>query len=441
MEEKVNCKFHGSMIGCKYGTHCRYSHSSPNSVPFCYYYNNCRYGNYCKFRHINFPQITPTQPERNQLTMLCDGHLTASSQSSQQQTTPLPTTTQHIAPQLQTNVTHTADSSALNHLQFQQQHNYNSTASVDLTIFKNQQHHQCINSEIHLQCPSLLRLSFALKYYALLNPNNNPQYQDTFTHFATSIYQKLLDDYIHFINHHQHQIEDIQNEFLQNKGFTRCNITNCHYAFRHHHVHQTQTTLNDDDNNDKFTFFAGTMDSIHYYIFHIFDVGLRSPALLSSTKDTTKTSPGKNEFFDYEFAEIRERINANRSNTNLFKRFKRSINDSKFNINIQYDHHKINETELNIIEQEPGVTFLDSIYQHLQKCNIDNGVINNLKELIDSEQFDTESVSIDIDDYGQNGNISTEIKNKQCIATIRKFIANSLGILCVCLSALFVKCG
>ena len=83
------------------------------------------------------------------------------------------------------------------------------------------------------------------------------------------------------------------------------------------------------------------------------------------------------------------------------------------------------------------------MYQHLRKRNIDIGVINTLKEFIDLEQFDTESVSLDVmdnDDNAKNGNVSKVIENQQCIATIHKFIAGSLGILYVCLSCLFFKC-
>ena len=52
--QQINCRYYGSMIGCKYGNQCRLSHSNPNSVPLCRFFNNCSYGNQCRFRHINF---------------------------------------------------------------------------------------------------------------------------------------------------------------------------------------------------------------------------------------------------------------------------------------------------------------------------------------------------------------------------------------------------
>ena len=34
-QQSANCRFYGSMIGCKYGDKCTYNHCNPNSVPFC----------------------------------------------------------------------------------------------------------------------------------------------------------------------------------------------------------------------------------------------------------------------------------------------------------------------------------------------------------------------------------------------------------------------
>ena len=52
-----NCRFYGSMIGCRNANQCRYNHSNPNSVPFCQFYNNCRYGQQCKYRHVDHDSV------------------------------------------------------------------------------------------------------------------------------------------------------------------------------------------------------------------------------------------------------------------------------------------------------------------------------------------------------------------------------------------------
>ena len=48
-----NCRFYGSMKGCKNGNQCPYNHSNPNSVPLCRFINGCRYGRHCQYRHID----------------------------------------------------------------------------------------------------------------------------------------------------------------------------------------------------------------------------------------------------------------------------------------------------------------------------------------------------------------------------------------------------
>ena len=51
----INCKFYGSMVGCKNGVECRFSHSNPNSVPFCAFHpKTCKYGIKCRRRHIDY---------------------------------------------------------------------------------------------------------------------------------------------------------------------------------------------------------------------------------------------------------------------------------------------------------------------------------------------------------------------------------------------------
>ena len=75
---------------------------------------------------------------------------------------------------------------------------------------------------------------------------------------------------------------------------------------------------------------------------------------------------------------------------------------------------------------------------HLQKSNFNDVVINNLKKFLNLEEFDTESVSMDVvcndDEHDENGNISKAVNNKQCIVAIKRFIAESLCMLYVCFS-------
>ena len=185
------------------------------------------------------------------------------------------------------------------------------------------------------------------------------------------------------------------------------------------------------------------MDGLHYFVFHIFDIGLRTPSIPTTADidDEQKSITIKeDEFFDAKFAALRQRLNDKRENTKIFKRFGRQENNSKFSINIQNNHDDtVNVQQTKTIQQECGFTFLDSIFKYLQKMNIDNDAINNLKKFLELEQYDTEGVSMDVidDNNGKNGNISKVIKDKQCIVAINKFISDTLGMLYVHIFLLF----
>ena len=182
---------------------------------------------------------------------------------------------------------------------------------------------QCHHS--HDKCPSIKKLASILYYYQSLDPCINYQHKDKFIHFVTNIYKNLLNDYIHLIKHHQHQIEDIQKDFLQNRHFATCNIQYCNYTLRHHHVHQSLRNNNKEENG-VFDFFAQIMDNLHYYIFHLFDVALRTPSITTThhINDETKSiKTEEDEFFDPKLASIRQRIKNKRENTKKFRRFGR----------------------------------------------------------------------------------------------------------------------
>ena len=88
--------------------------------------------------------------------------------------------------------------------------------------------------------------------------------------------------------------------------------------------------------------------------------------------------------FDGKFAELKQRIDDERENTKTFERFGRKGNTSKFIINIQNKHDdKVDSQQTNTIQQDSGFTFLDSIFEHLQKMNIDdNDTVNNFKKFL-----------------------------------------------------------
>ena len=317
-----------------------------------------------------------------------------------------------------------------------------SNNDLDLTIFERDQTIECNNdNNNYKQCKSISRLVVALKYYSVLNTNNNEKHRDIFIHFISTIYQNILNDYIHFLKHHGKQIEDIRSYFINDYNFTDCNITNCTFTSRHHRsnshervqqqLQQTSITLSNQKEplDSTFEFIQETMDGLHFYVFHLFEVGLRS-STKNNDKDKTKLNEEKleSEYFDEEFKRLKTRISETQERTKSFERFGTNENN-KFSIKTEFDKkEEINDYKDNQInDNSDGMTYLDELYKHLNKNGVDINAINNLKKFIQTEQFDTDSLAMDVAIDGKQGNISRNVDDDECISAVIAFIHSSMS--------------
>ena len=71
-----------------------------------------------------------------------------------------------------------------------------------------------------------------------------------------------------------------------------------------------------------------------------------------------------------------------------------------------------------------GITYLDTIYSHLKEVGIDQDTINSLRKFAEFEEFDSESMDLDLSLKqgleGKGGNIYNAIKNDdKCIKHIK----------------------
>ena len=165
------------------------------------------------------------------------------------------------------------------------------------------------------ECKSLQRLLRLMKLYSHLDIDTNTEHQSQFIKHIKERYKEFLDDYIHLISKHSHQLESIKSLLEP------CDIAHCKYTLRRHH--EENAYMNTED--DSLRFYATTMDSIHFYLNHLFDVGLR-----------VKTDKSKNESIKSagsEFLRICAAVKAGREVTKSFKRFR---SHSKFNFSIEH---------------------------------------------------------------------------------------------------------
>eukprot|EP01084_Bolivina_argentea_P238634 400903_1 len=150
------------------------------------------------------------------------------------------------------------------------------------------------------ECNVVKRLICGLQYYSSLNVVNDKNDQDKFNKFICNVYHTFLDDYTHLINIHAHKLENIHKSLLLSNKFEICDIRKCAFTGRH----EGMNDQNDKEKRADFVlhFYENTMDSLHFYLFHLFDVGLR---VSKSHNDDTKSESDKNvKCFDEEFSRI-----------------------------------------------------------------------------------------------------------------------------------------
>ena len=213
---------------------------------------------------------------------------------------------------------------------------------IDLTIFKSQKSDiECDeNNENPTQsCSAIKRLIIGLKYYSLLNVITNEDHKQIFISFIKSVYTKFLDDYNHLIGRHDKQLEKINKSLIQDASFGDCKISKCQFATRHHKERQN----NNDDNNNfdgQFEFYKTTMDSLHFYLLHLFHVGLRAiknKINEEQQEEEVKQEGDQVESLDKEFSRIVKAITDRRHISDSFDRFK---SDGKFNISVAAESGK-----------------------------------------------------------------------------------------------------
>ena len=290
---------------------------------------------------------------------------------------------------------------------------------ADLSIFK-QGFDRCDDSL--LGCPSLNRLAVTLRYY---QKSFDQQYRDTFMHFINNIYpqKELLNDYIHLMRLHQDQIENIRNDYINNQGIIKCNIKTCPFTQRHHRISDDNKTTESD--STEFNFIKETIDSLHFYIMHMFEVGLRIPRMDNDIDPENEEKKDNNIYFDQDFDRIHTKIRDLNETTPSFLRFD-TENNSKFNIKTDKNGTEDDNKTQGIIDG--GATYLDEFLTHLQQDGIEENIIENLRIFMKNEEYETESLIIDIRNNGQNGNISQCINNPKYAQSITNAIGASVGM-------------
>ena len=267
-----------------------------------------------------------------------------------------------------------------------------------------------------IKCIAIQRIICLLKYYSLLNIVNNAFDRDIFNNFINDIYgEAFINDYIRLINNHKHDLHEINKYLMDNKIFKQCDIKNCLFTQRHF-VDNKQEIKN--ELNPFLNFYKQIIDSLHFYLYHLFECGLRSIPHSKINDDVDDI------YFDKEFFRMNNCLNQRKYLIQTFNRFK---NNDKFNINV-YNKNK----------NDGDTTFMDQLYLHLNNYH-KKETVNNFKQFMLNEQYDSDSLINDVDHCDDDGNILKYIKNDiDFINGIKEFIKNTQSMLKKIISVHFI---
>ena len=279
---------------------------------------------------------------------------------------------------------------------------------IDLQVFKNHADDICDKNDGNniLNCSALSRLIAALKYYQILNIDENKNNGDIFEHFINESYipVNLINDYTHLIEEHEEDVYDINQWILSSlHNNKKCNIEKCQHTFRHYNdKNQDNKDENDilttSSSEPNLTFFCNLFDLLHFYLYHLYETGHRIKMDdIEMVDDVT----------DKAFARLKTQIMQRNNVTSSFTRFLRKTN-TKYTMNV--NDHENNDEE----------TFIDNLFVSVSKINTQYkyNYNDNLTELYnfvnendyDSDALQEESKMINNDN---NGIICAHVKNEE----------------------------
>eukprot|EP01083_Nonionella_stella_P046162 123586_1 len=174
------------------------------------------------------------------------------------------------------------------------------------------------------KCSFVLRLIHDLKQYnSLANANPNDD-QNPIHDFCGQKDANVLNDYNHLVVVHGDQLEQICAQLIARRQFETCDVTKCALTTRHYdNRRRDKPKLSNPNIDSKSLFFQEIFDSIHYYIFHLFDVGLRTKQ--NDSVDNTAEEDNVDDCIDAQLRKLAQDARQKRE----FERF----GSNKFNIN------------------------------------------------------------------------------------------------------------
>eukprot|EP01084_Bolivina_argentea_P060660 110812_1 len=270
-------------------------------------------------------------------------------------------------------------------------------------------------------CVQAFRVMNAMKYYSLLNgPNyygiNGNDHKNKLVEFVNHTYRSLLNDFIHVTQYHNNELNYILAAMINNHSMSECNIRNCPFFSRCYRNRSINVIETDND----FMFCRNLLDSIHCYLFHSYDIGLRTNGNgFGHSRDILKAD------HDTKFANIQRIIQEQTIKLPTKYHFSERFANNKFNLNL-------NVQQMIDLATNNDNTCIDSLYKHINDRHYSKYLSTLHKFLVDQE-YDTDALLYDTDGYEECSNVAlvlnvNDIHNPKPIL----ILPTHLNLVCTC---------
>eukprot|EP01084_Bolivina_argentea_P054606 100136_1 len=267
-------------------------------------------------------------------------------------------------------------------------------------------------------CLAINRIIHGLTYYNTLNIEKYTDDQNHLIEFCKRVYTELLNDYIHLMTEHSDSdnLQDINQSLVHNYNIS-CDMLDCALSLRHNRRRNASRTKVNKSVNAKYHFYVDIFDTLHYYLIHLYQAGLRikQDEINHITTEYNQEEINENEdnydCFDFEFFKLKTLIKQKSKTSDLLE----NSGHNKFNITFAKQDSTFTSAMLELSIQQGTA-------KHL---------INKLNHFLQSEEYDTDSITDDIKDVPQDyyndktSNIAMLIDDEPILLSMQNFVANN----------------
>ena len=282
------------------------------------------------------------------------------------------------------------------------------------------------NWEIYQSCNYINRVIDALRFYQSLDMKNTES-NARLMQYCNEEYPSMLNDYIHLITKHNEHLEAIHESVTSYEDLQDCDVSDCKFIERHHRNRNSDksddiNTTNPDDKTIEY--YKDLFGTIHCYLFHSFDVGLRlKSSELNMETDETNNNEVESSYYDQAFSSIQQAMIKRTPTFNKLSDFERLNNNHKFEIGIDINEEDAKQSDGN--EIEPGITFTDGLLSHIENNIKSKEKVGALQKFLYQEGYDTDTIIQDTN--GLTSNIYEFLKNQHISMRINQYIHSTQG--------------